>query len=169
MNDNLKRLVELAELQVSIETDVARLEAELSERKESLRRVSEEDMPDLMSELGVTEFKLASGRTVKIKEDIRFEAIDARREKLPGAIDWLTRHGYSGIVKSSVIATFAKGEKEEAEKVLEQLQAEGYAATIDEGIHPQTLKSFIKERLQNEESIPLDLFGAYPFNKAVIS
>lgn len=166
---DLKRLIALAEIQIKIEAEVEELESKLKERSAALRKVSEEDMPDLMSELGITEFRLASGRVVKIKPDIRFEAVDSRREKLPQAIAWLTKNGYGGIVKATVTASFGKGEKERAEETLKALAAKGIAVTMDEGINAQTLKSFIKERLAKEEQVPLDLFGAYPFNKAVIS
>jgi hypothetical protein len=169
MKSDLERLVALADLQLKIEADVARLETELKERNASLRKVSEEDMPDLMIELGVTQFKLASGKVVKLREDIRLEDVASRKEKLPAAIGWLTAHGFDGIVKSAVIALFGKGEKEEAEIVLEQLRTKGYAVSFDEGINPQTLKSFIKERIAKEEDVPLDLFGAYPFHKSVIT
>jgi hypothetical protein len=168
-SDALNRLIAMANIQVDIEADVERIDAELKKRKEALRQISEVDLPDLMSELGIDEFKLSSGKVVKIKPDIRFEEIEARKLKLPKAILWLTKNGYDGIVKSTVIASFGKGEKKKAEATLKELKAAGVVASLDEGINAQTLKSFLKERLNKEEQVPLDLFGAYPFNKAVIS
>jgi hypothetical protein len=37
-----------------------------------------------------------------------------------------------------------------------------------EGVHAQTLKAFIKEQMAKGVDVPLELFGAYPYSKAVI-
>ena len=169
MSEDLTRLVAMADVQIKLESDIEEFEAKLKERKDKLRKVSEEDLPDLMMELGVTEFKLSSGRMIKLKEDIRFEDIENRKQKLPQAIEWLVSHGFGGIIKSAVITTFGKGEKEKAESVLNKLKSEGYAVSMEEGINTQTLKAFINERIKKKENIPLDKFGAYPFHRSVIT
>lgn len=166
MNGDLERLVAMADLQVKIEADIARLEEELKERKQQLRKVSEEDMPDMMIELGVKEFKLASGKVVKIKEDFYTKIPD---ERWADAIQWLDSRGFSGIVKSVVTAPFGLGEKDKAEELIENLHEHGVAADLKQTIHPQTLKVFVREQVQAGSKIPYDVFGIHPFNKSVIS
>lgn len=162
----LERLVKMAELQESIEAEIAQLEAKLKERNQSLKKIAEEDLPELMIELGMMEFKLNSGRTVKIKQDFYAKIPDARFVE---AVAWLDGRGFGGIVKATVTAPFGMSEKDKALQLVENLQHHGVAVELKQGIHPSTLKSFIRERLDKEERIPFDLFGIVPFNKAVIS
>lgn len=166
MSDDLKRLVAMAELQLAIEVEIAGIEERLKQRKADLRKISEEDLPDLMMELGITQFKLASGRTVKFSPDLFTKIPDGR---FPEAAAWLDGRGYSGIIKSVVTAPFGKGEKDRAETLIENLHEHGVAAELKQTIHPQTLKAFVKERIAAQEDIPFDLFGIVPFNRAVIS
>jgi hypothetical protein len=158
--------VALAELQLKIETDVSDIEERLKQSKAALRKVSEEDMPDLMIELGIRQFKLSNGRKVELKEDFYTKIPDGRFSEVA---DWLDARGYSGIIKSLVTAPFARGERERAEALVENLHEHGVYAELKQTIHPQTLKAFIRERLAAEEAVPFDLFGIAPFNKAVIS
>lgn len=153
-------------MQLSIELDIAEQEERLKVRKAALRQISEIDLPDLMAEVGLSEFTLSNGKKVKIKEDLYAKIPD---DKFPDAMLWLSDHGYSGLVKSTITANFGKEELDKAELILVELREEGISAEMKQGIHPQTLKSFVKERLAAEEAIPFDLFGIMPFNKAVIS
>jgi hypothetical protein len=41
--------------------------------------------------------------------------------------------------------------------------------SIDEKIHPQTLKAFLKERMADGDSLPNELFGIFNFSKAKIT
>lgn len=166
MSDDLKRLVKLAEMQLSIEQEVAEAEEKLKLRKALLRQISEVDLPDLMAEVGLTKFALVNGKEVKIKEDLYAKIPD---DKFHDAMLWLSSNGYSGIVKSTITASFGKEEIDKAELILSELREEGVSAEMKQGVHPQTLKAFVKERLAAEEAIPFDVFGIMPFNKAVIS
>lgn len=163
---DLERLVVLANLQIEIQKDVDVMELALKKRKEDLRRVSEDVLPDLMLELGMSQFKLTTGQTVKIKEDFYSKIPDERFDE---AVVWLSERGFAGIVKSLVTAPFGVGEKEQAEHLLTELQEEGIAAELKQTIHASTLKAFIRERLAAQYAMPFDLFGINPFNKSIIS
>jgi hypothetical protein len=63
---------------------------------------------------------------------------------------------------------FGKGELEKAEKVLTALQKKKLSAELTRAIHWQTLKAFVKEQTKAANKIPLEMFGAHPFNKAVV-
>lgn len=166
MSKTLERLVKLGNLQVAIEAEIADLEARLKDRNKDLKKVSEEDLPDLMMELGMMEFKLTSGKTVKVKQDFYAKIPEARFTE---AVAWLDGRGFGGIVKATVTAPFGMSERDKALELVDNLKHHGVAVEMKQGIHPSTLKSFIKERLEKEERIPFDLFGIVPFNKAVIS
>jgi hypothetical protein len=37
-----------------------------------------------------------------------------------------------------------------------------------ETVHPSTLKAFVKEQLAVGTAVPFDLFGIYPYSRAII-
>ena len=45
---------------------------------------------------------------------------------------------------------------------------QGYAAEQKTEIHPQTLRAFVKERVENGDDFPMELFGAWVGQRAVI-
>ena len=63
-SDKLARLAQLAEQQAECAATLARLEAEQERVRETFRNLSEREIPDLMDEVGVAEFKTASGLKV---------------------------------------------------------------------------------------------------------
>jgi hypothetical protein len=87
------------------------------------------------------------------------------------AFAWLQAHGYGGIIKTLVEVQFDRGEHEQAVAVAQKLQSQYRKNTValDEAVHPSTLKAFVKERMAAGNPVPMDLFGAYFFDKAVIS
>ena len=47
-------------------------------------------------------------------------------------------------------------------------EKEGYFAEQKTDIHPQTLRAFVKERVENGDDFPMELFGAYVGQRAII-
>ena len=45
----------------------------------------------------------------------------------------------------------------------------GFDPALDQGVHAQTLKAFLKEQLSKGANIPLELFGARPVWTAKIT
>ena len=165
---DLARVVKLAELLVKRTADLAAKQAEADVIKEEVSRLEREDLPALMAEIGITDVGLKDGRRVSIKKDFDCGISKANKEK---AFAWLVNHKFGGIIKVLVAVQFGKGEREAATKIAAELQKMYRDKTIqlDEGVHPATLKSFVKERMEAGEPVPPDLFGVFTFNKAVIT
>ena len=165
----LERAVELATLLTDQQAHVARLEAELTEAKAAARRTEQEALPALMSELGLTEFRLKDGTLVRLTEDVQCGITEERRA---AAHEWLVAHGHGGLLKVAVWVAFGRGERDAATALAERLAAElrpgGHAPVVKEEVHASTLKAWVKERLAAGEQIPLDLFGVHPFNRATL-
>ena len=47
-------------------------------------------------------------------------------------------------------------------------QGQGYVTDQKEEVHPQKLRAWIKERVEAGEDFPMELFGAYIGQRAVI-
>lgn len=165
--NDLKRLVQLAELMVAKEQEFDAAEKALAELKAVVLRLEREDIPTLMAEVGVSEIKLTGGKTVTLKEDVDAKITDANK---PQAFAWLLEHGFGGIIKTAVTVQFGKGEHDEAASIQSALQAKykDRPVVLDENVHYQTLKAFVKERMAAGEAVPADLFGVYPYTKAVV-
>ena len=54
-------------------------------------------------------------------------------------------------------------------RLSERLRAMGLQPSLDQSVHAQTLKAFLKEQLAMGTNIPLDLFGARPVWTAKLS
>jgi hypothetical protein len=158
---DLQRVVQLAELLLKLRENVERLEGELETAKKDMRRVEQEDLPDLMQELGLQTFKLTTGETIEIKQDVECGISEERRARAHG---WLTEHGFGGLIKTEVVAKFGRDQREAAVACAEKIGGE-----MVERVHPSTLKSFIKEQMEAGRAIPFDLFAIHPFNRVKIT
>lgn len=166
MND-LARVVKLGELLVARQEALTALETEAAKVKADVLKIEREDLPALMAEIGVSQIRLDSGKTISIKEDCDTRISEANKSS---AFSWLLLNGYGGLIKTTVAITFGKGEHDAATAVSTALAAQ-YAdrpVSLDESVHPSTLKAFVKERMGAGDPVPLDLFGVYAYNKAVI-
>lgn len=162
----LTRLVGLAELLVKQKSKVADLEDQLKAAKADAFRTEREDLPELMSEVGMSEFVLEDGSKVSVKEEVDASITEAKRD---AAVAWLVDNGFGGLIKTTVTASFAKGDREAAVELAERMSQDGIIAELKEVVHPATLKSFVKEQLTNGEEIPFDTFSIRPYNIANIS
>lgn len=158
---DIQRAVQLAELLQQTRKEVERMEDELAVKKADLRRLEQEDLPELMTELELASFKLKDGSSVEVMPDVDCGISEERRR---AAHDWLIQHNFGGLIKTEVKVAFGRGELEAAKECADKIGGE-----MKEVVHPATLKSFIKEQLAAGAAIPFDLFGVRPFNKVKIT
>jgi hypothetical protein len=162
----LERAVQLAELLVRLRRNVEGLEEELSVAKADVRRVEQEDLPQLMTELGLETFRLKSGEVIEVKNEVECAITEERRA---AAHSWLVDRGFGGLIKTEVVVTFGRGEHDAAEDFAHECVEKGKAPALVERVHPSTLKSFVKEQMEAGQAIPFDLFGVRPYSKVKIS
>jgi hypothetical protein len=158
---DLQRAVQLAELLMKLRENVTRLEGELETAKKDMRRVEQEDLPELMQELGLETFKLKTGETIEVKPEVECSISEERRAAAHG---WLTEKGFGGLIKTEVVAKFGRDQRDEAVACAEKIGGE-----MIERVHPSTLKSFVKEQMAAGTAIPFDLFGIHPYSKVKIT
>lgn len=157
----LQRAAQLAEIILEQRAEVDRLDQALGDAKATLRRLEQEDLPDLMQELGVDAFRLASGETVDVRQEVDCAITETRRSE---AHDWLLRNGFGGLIKTEVVVRFGKGEHAQAVAA-----AEAVGGELQERVHPSTLKAFVKEQMAAGHPVPFDLFGVHPYHKVRIT
>lgn len=162
----LNEVARLAALLVAAENDVAEIEFKLKARKEDARRLAEESLPSAMEEIGLSEVKLTTGEKIKVGLEVYASIPAATKE---AAFAWLTDNGHDGLIKTEVAVEFGRGLLNDAMVLLEKLRTTGVEATLSRNVHPQTLKAFLKEQLQQAKGVPLDVFGARPVMLAKVT
>lgn len=170
-SDALARITTLGERMLSMETKIAGMKSDLEDAERAYRKIEQEELPGLMKEVNMTEFKLTDGTKLSIVPDVQ---CSTSQERMPQIVDWLTTYGFDGIVKTSIKVEYGRGEFEAAKETAASLsESLGRPVDLSQTIHPQTLKSFVKERMadatEGAPAIPLDLFAVRPFDRAKLT
>jgi len=147
------------------EDRIASLEEDLKAEKKALLKLRMEDMPAMLAEIGISSFSLDDGSQVEVKQTYGASILVNNR---PQAYEWLRENGYDDIIKNSVICQFGRGEDDQASAFAAFAQQQGYVPEQKTEIHPQTLRAFVKERVEEGDEFPMELFGAWVGQRAVI-
>ena len=147
------------------EAEVADLEQKLKAEKKALLKMTDEDLPTMLAEIGLTSMSLDDGSQISVKPTYGASILVDNK---PKAYDWLRDNGYDDIIKNTVACTFGRGEDDKASAFKAIAEKEGYAPEQKTDIHSQTLRSFVKERVENGDDFPMELFGAYVGQRAII-
>jgi hypothetical protein len=163
--DGLDRLGKLIKSQLALEADILKIMGVLVERQAELKKISEETIPNLFMELHLSEFKLDDGSKVVVKP---YYSASISEENKVEAFAWLRSHNLADLIKHEVKVIFGKGEDAECDKLQQELKRLNVNYTDKETVHPQTLKAFVKERMEKmgdqtdpSERLPIETFGVY--------
>lgn len=163
---DLTELMDIAHLRNAQAAKVAQLEAELKSAKELLRRVEEEDLPQMMKELGMRSFNLADGSSITLHEKLSAAITKANKDQ---AHEWLRANDFGGIIKGNVVVPFAKGEEQAARAFVATIHNERPDAEFAETVHHSTLKAFVKEQRSRGVNVPVDLFAVHVYDTVKVS
>ena len=147
------------------EARISDLEQTLKEQKKELLKLTDEVMPSMLAEIGMSSFALDDGSTVEVKQTYGASILVDKR---PEAYDWLRDHGHDDIIKNTVLCQFGRGEDDQAGAFAAFAQKQGFIPEQKTEVHPQTLRAFVKERCEAGEDFPMELFGAWVGQRAVI-
>lgn len=163
---SLAALTDYALEMKAIEKEIAEISTKLAERQGRHDKLSRSIIPDIMDRLGMAEFKLTDGSKVSVKPDIKCGLTEERK---PAAYQWLEETQNDGIIKTGIDLKFSRDQIEDAKRAVQMLQEAGFGdASLEKSIHPSTLKSFVKERIEAGDNIPLDTFGVFEFKQTKI-
>lgn len=164
-NEEMHEISTLAQQQLELEKEVKEYERILEEAKESLRHIQEVLLPEAMATVGMSEFKLANGAKITIKDDVY---ASLRADYILDAVKWLDGMGLGDIVKDDVTVKFGRGDSDKAKDIVSYAQAQGYNVSEKMSVHPQTLKATVKEQLARGVQFPEEFFSINPVKKSVI-
>ena len=161
----LKNVASIARQIRDEEEYIASLDKDLKKAKKNLLKLTDEELPTLLQEMGLSEFKLDDGSQVTIKQTYGASILVDNR---PMAYQWLRDNGYGDLIKNIVSCEFGMGEDQKAEDFRDTAKQKGFQVEQNTSVHPQTLKAFVKERCEKGEEFPMELFGAFIGHRAII-
>lgn len=150
---------------LGLQEQMSKCEEHLKSLQTEARLLSEQEIPNLMQQAGVSMLKLADGSSVEVKPLYTAKIPVSKQDE---AYTWLRDNGYGDIIKNNVTVTFGKSEDNAARSVFHDLKEAGHNVVQKEKVEPMTLKAFVREQIENGHNIPMDLFGVYVANKTNI-
>jgi len=164
-SEKLKELSVLIDKMQKHELEMQRLSKLLADETEKYNKINNVMIPDLFEELGLKKISLSNGRTVEIKSSYVGSITEDRKSQ---CFEWLENKGYDSIIKHDVISKFKKGETTEHDNLVKVLIDLGVTFEDKKYVHPQTLKSFIKEQIESGADFPQELFGVVAIRKTIV-
>jgi hypothetical protein len=177
--DALHRLYKMAAAVDTLDNNIAKREDEIKEARKQKQTLLREDIPDLMEEAGVEEFKTKSGLKVTVKRNELYAHISQANQK--AAYKWLKAHGYGHMIKGTmniVLDLEAEGAEEAVGALEEICDTHEYGYEEKQSIHAATLKSFIKSLREERSTAPKPnikrlnppeaIFGIYEYSEAKV-
>ena len=142
-------------------------EEELKKLRDVEDTLSEQTIPNLMQQAGLSLLKLADGSSVEVKP---FYSARIPASKSDEAFDWLRDNGHGDLIKNQVSLEFGMKQDNEAKSIIEELKAKGLPVKQKTSVHPSSLRGFVREQIQDlGKDVPAELFGTYVANKTKIT
>ena len=163
--DNMGKIGAVATDIAETENEIANLKEQLKKKEDYRTKLSEEVLPSLFSEVGLSELKLSDGRKIKVSEYYRAAIKVENRE---AAYAWMRNNGFGDLVKNQVTCSFGRNEDEKARSLISDLSERGLEPAQREWVEPSTLRAFVREQYEAGREIPMDLLGAYIGHKTTI-
>ena len=150
----------------NLEDEIANAEKSVSKLKEQAKVLSQFEIPEMMEKMHITKLKLKDGEAVEIKRFYSAAILPEHQEK---AFQWLRDNDLGDIIKNDVTVTFGRGEDNKASEYANLAKGQGYEPVQKIGVHAQTLKAVVRERLEAGRELPSDLFKTYAGNSTKIT
>ena len=150
----------------NLEDQIKNAEDSVSKLKEKQKTLSQFEIPTMMEEMHITKLKLKDGESVEIK---KIYGASIPVDKQQEAFTWLRDHDLGDIIKNDITVTFGRGEDNKASEYATLAQGQGFEPVQKIGVHPQTLKAVVRERLESGQEVPSDLFKTYAGNSTKIT
>ena len=163
--DEVKEISQACQKLTSQNKKVEDLQNLLKQEEEEARRLSEEVIPTLMQQAGVSSIKLDNGTSVEVSPYYYAKISEDRKAE---AFQWLRENDHGDLIKNNVSVSFGKGEDSNAVNLKSELEAKGLVVDQKQDVHWQTLRGFVKEQIEKNKTIPSETFGLYIANRTKI-
>ena len=160
-----QELSELCTRLLELQKQITRCEENIKNLRSEERLLSENEIPNLMQQAGISSLKLIDGSSVSFKPEY-YAKIPI--SKIDEAFNWLSSNGHGDLIKNEVSLKFGRSEYNVANSIVEDLKSKGHNVSQKKKVEPMSLKAFVKDEIQKGNNLPMDLFGVYVSNKTTI-
>ena len=164
-DDKVAGISALAKRAKMLEKEIVEMEETLNERNEQYRKLTEQTIPEAMAEAGMRKFVMEDGSSIDVKP---FYGASIPKARQAEAYKWLRDNGFDDIIKNTISVRFGRNEDELSARLLNLLGTQGFPAEQAQKIEPQTLKAWVKERVEKGQPVDTELFGVFIGQKAII-
>ena len=149
----------------AMEDQLKTMEEALKNKKKEIDRISGEVIPTMLSEMGLSQLKLADGSAVDVKPFYSASISAQNKEK---AYEWLRNNGLGDIIKNEISVSFGRNEDNKAANYAELAKSNGFQPTQKLKVEPMTLKALVRERIEAGKEMPTEIFNVFIGNKTTI-
>ena len=157
-----EQVLKLMDLEAEVKSDEERIKT----KQKEIARISEDVIPTMLSEMGLSQLKLADGSSVDVKPFYSASISVANREK---AYKWLRDNGLGDIIKNDVTVSFGRNEDNKAVDYANLAKSHGFEPTQKLKVEPMTLKALVRERIEAGQEMPMDIFNVYVGNRTKLT
>jgi hypothetical protein len=157
-----EQVLKLRDLEAEVKSDEERIKT----KQKEIARISEDVIPTMLSEMGLSQLKLADGSSVDVKPFYSASISVANREK---AYKWLRDNGLGDIIKNDVTVSFGRNEDNKAADYANLAKSQGFEPTQKLKVEPMTLKALVRERIEAGKEMPMDIFNVYVGNRTKLT
>ena len=156
------QVLKLRDLEAEVKSDEERIKT----KQKEIARISEDVIPTMLSEMGLSQLKLADGSSVDVKPFYNASISVANREK---AYKWLRDNGLGDIIENDVTVSFGRNEDNKAVDYANLAKSQGFEPTQKLKVEPMTLKALVRERIEAGKQMPMDIFNVYVGNRTKLT
>ena len=149
-----------------LEAEVKSQEEKIKQTQKEITRISEDVIPTLLSEMGLSSLKLTDGSSVDVKPFYSASISVRNRE---AAYKWLRDNGLGDIIKNDVVVSFGRHEDNKAVDYANLAKSQGFEPTQKLKVEPMTLKALVRERIEAGKEMPTDVFNVYVGNRTKLT
>lgn len=159
------QIASLCQQYADLEKDIAKDEKLLKDKQERFKTLSFEVIPNALAERNLSSLKLIDGSEINVTPYYSARITQENQDK---AFKWLRDNNHGDLIKNEVTVSFGRGEDDKAGGLMTNLVKQGLEPNQKTRVHPQSLKGFVREQIENGNDLPFDLLGAYAGQRAVV-
>ncbi len=129
-------------------------------------RISQDVIPTLLGEMGLSSLKLADGSAIDVKP---FYSASISVKNREAAYKWLREQGLGDIIKNDVTVSFGRNEDNKAVDYANLAKSHGFEPTQKLKVEPMTLKAMVRERIEKGLDMPMDTFNVFVGNRTKLT
>jgi hypothetical protein len=163
-----KTLRELGAQALELDIEIKELEAQAKAKRKTLDKLFKFAVPAALTAADIDEFSFKhEDGEARIKMEVKVVGTLRNAPDEDAAVEYLEASGLSGVVRSKIELDYAEDEREQAEDILEQLEAvTGKHPFISRSISPQTLMAFVRQKLAEDPTFDFEKVGCSAFPMA---